>query len=143
MWKNKRKKEEEEIKKREKAEEEEEDETDDEDDEIKDDEDLDSSVQAELEERAKQAKQYYADELDEDDNSEASGSDLGSDDEEGEFPMDDIDELLYFIEFVKDFSAKQPQAYNGIVPQLDAPAQSAFRNLAQLAEQRKIENAKK
>jgi len=61
--------------------------------------------------------------------------------EESSFPIDEVDELVFFVEYMKDFASKNPTTYQTLWDSLHPGFQSVFQNLAFLAEKRKFENA--
>jgi len=90
--------------------------------------------------RAKQAQQFYEDEKD-DDNSDEDEDDSDLEDEEDEFtsPLDNVDELITFVDWMKDLSTKNVNFYQSLLSQLPPNVQEMYKDVVQLSEKRKLE----
>jgi len=133
---------------KEKKEEEEEDEDIDEDNvsdddfELNEDDDDKFKDEPDLVERAKAAAQYYEDEQDDSDDDTEDDSEIDSDGDTS-YAIDEIDELIFFVEYLKDLSTKDAVMYQALTAQLNPGLQGTLNNLAQVAAKRKIETEQK
>jgi hypothetical protein len=96
-----------------------------------------------LQQLAQQAQQYYSDlkdtdENDEDDNNNDEDDEL---EEEEDFtsPIDNVDEVIQFTEYMKALASNDEKYYQGLLSALDPAGQEAYKGLFELAEKRKAE----
>ncbi|GJM85010.1 hypothetical protein PR202_ga00737 [Eleusine coracana subsp. coracana] len=102
-----------------------------------DDEDGDEASSLHLQKLAAEARDFQP--ADEDDDSD----DDFSDDEELTSPIDEVDPFIFFVETVQGLQASDPARFQNLMQTLDFRYQALANGIAQHAEERKVEIAKK